>query len=199
MTLVGLLPSLTKVKKLRFVPKPIEDFFIGLMESSLKHRKSQGVNEDRVDFLNYMLHLQEKKNLTLPELTSHTMTFLLDGFDTTANALAHCLLLVSLDRKFYFCSKYICFLCNQQLARNPDKQNRLREEILDNLGKDNNNFEDISGLEYLDACIHGKFINLTKNILKLYIILSKSHRNCKNVPTRFTFFQTMYRTHRFGK
>ncbi|KAI8126815.1 putative cytochrome P450 28d1 [Lucilia cuprina] len=136
MTLVGLIPSLAKIKKLRFVPKPIENFFIGLMESSLSLRKSQheqGVNEDRVDFINYMLHLQEKKTLSLPELTSHTMTFLLDGFDTTANALSHCLLL---------------------LARYPEKQEKLREEILQNLGQKNNDYETILGLEYLDACIH---------------------------------------------
>lgn len=104
MTLAGLIPGLTKLKKLRFVPKPIEGFFIDLMENALELRKSQranGVNENRVDFMNYMLHLQEKKNLSLPELTSHTMTFLLDGFDTTANVLAHCLLMVSAQ---YGCS-----------------------------------------------------------------------------------------------
>nr|AID61391.1 cytochrome P450 [Calliphora stygia] len=136
MTLVGLIPALTKIKKLRIVPKPIEEFFIGLMESSLSLRRKQreqGVNEDRVDFMNYMLHLQEKKNLTLPDLTSHTMTFLLDGFDTTANALSHLLLM---------------------LARYPEKQTKLRDEILENLGRDNNNYEAIMGLEYLDACVH---------------------------------------------
>ncbi|XP_065365375.1 cytochrome P450 3A24-like [Calliphora vicina] len=136
MTLVGLIPALAKIKKLRFVPKPIEEFFIGIMESSLslrKNQREQGINEDRVDFMNYMLHLQEKKNLTLPELTSHTMTFLLDGFDTTANALAHCLLL---------------------LARYPEKQTKLRDEILEKLGKDNNNYEAIMALEYMDACVH---------------------------------------------
>lgn len=98
--LTGMLPWIKKVKKLRFIPKPVEKFFVNLMENSLSMRKEQkqkGVNENRVDFINYMLYLQERKNLQIPELTAHTMTFLLDGFETTANVLSHCLLLVSLE------------------------------------------------------------------------------------------------------
>ncbi|XP_046803038.1 probable cytochrome P450 28a5 [Lucilia cuprina] len=135
MTLAGLIPSLTKIKKLRFVPKPIEDFFVDLMKNSLSLRKDQrekGVNEDRVDFMNYMLQLQEKKNLTITEVTSHTMTFLVDGFETTASVLSHCLLM---------------------LGRHPDKQDKLRKEILEKLGHDSD-FDTIMDLEYLDACIH---------------------------------------------
>lgn len=97
-TLAGLIPSLTKIKKLRFAPQHIEDFFLDLMRSSLSLRKSQhekDLNEDRVDFLNYILNLQEKKNLTIPQVTSHIMTFLVDGFETTAGVLSFCLLLVS--------------------------------------------------------------------------------------------------------
>ena len=95
--MVGLLPWLSKIKKLRFIPKTIEDFFVDLMCNCLSLRRGQkdkGVNEDRVDFMNYMLQLQEKKNLSIPELTAHTMTFLVDGFETTAGVLSHCLLLV---------------------------------------------------------------------------------------------------------
>lgn len=95
--MVGLLPWLAKIKKMRFVPKTIEDFFVDLMRNCISLRKEQrdkGINEDRVDFMNYMLQLQEKKNLSIPELTTHTMTFLVDGFETTAGVLSHCLLLV---------------------------------------------------------------------------------------------------------
>lgn len=97
MALANVIPVLTKFKKLRFVPKPIENFFIDLMEQSIRLREAQqqkGLNEDRVDFMNYMLQLKQKKNLSIPEVTSHTMTFLLDGFETTAVVLSHCLLLV---------------------------------------------------------------------------------------------------------
>ena len=106
MALANAIPILTKFKKLRFVPKSVENFFIDLMEQSIRLREEQqqkGLNGDRVDFMNYMLQLKQKKNLSLPEVTSHTMTFLLDGFETTSTVLAHCLLLVgSLFKKFFF-------------------------------------------------------------------------------------------------
>lgn len=97
MTLAGLIPGITKIKKLSFIPKNMQQFFLDVMEQSISLRKSQlenGVNEERVDFMNYILQLKEKKNLTVPQVTSHTMTFLVDGFETTASVLSHCLLLV---------------------------------------------------------------------------------------------------------
>ncbi|XP_073829669.1 probable cytochrome P450 28a5 [Musca autumnalis] len=135
MLLTGMLPWIKKFKKLRFISKPVEVFFVDLMENSLsmrKQQKQQGINEDRVDFINYMLYLQEKKNLQIPELTAHTMTFLLDGFETTANVLSHCLLL---------------------LGRDTNRQKILRNEIQEKLGS-NNDYDTIIDLPYLDACIH---------------------------------------------
>ncbi|XP_075154538.1 putative cytochrome P450 28a5 [Haematobia irritans] len=132
---VGVFPSLYKYKKLRFVPKVVEEFFIELMNNSLSMRKNQkqeGINEDRVDFMNYILHLQEKKHLTIPELTGHTMTFLVDGFETTASVLSHCLLM---------------------LGREPRCQEILRKEVCETLN-DINDFDAITELPYLDACIH---------------------------------------------
>lgn len=95
--IVGLLPWVKKYKKMRFFPKHIEKFFLDLMQTSFTMRKQQmerGMNKDRMDFMNYMLQLQEKKNLQIRDLTLHTMTFLLDGFETSAGGLSHCLLFV---------------------------------------------------------------------------------------------------------
>lgn len=95
--IVGLLPWIKKYKKMRFFPKHIEKFFLDLMQTSFTMRKQQmerGMNKDRMDFMNYMLQLQEKKNLQMRDLTLHTMTFLLDGFETSAGGLSHCLLFV---------------------------------------------------------------------------------------------------------
>ncbi|GBP04418.1 Probable cytochrome P450 28d1 [Eumeta japonica] len=109
---------------------------IDAKDNSLNLRKSQrdkGVNEDRVDFMNYLMQLQEKKNLTIPQLTSHTMTFLVDGFETTAGVLSHLLLL---------------------LGRHEDKQNKLRQEISEKLGGQAYDFDVLMDLEYLDACLN---------------------------------------------
>lgn len=96
---LGLFPSISNWYKIRFFPKDCEKFFLKVMQDSIDLRKEQiakGVNENRADFMNYMLQLQEKKNLPTLDLTAHTMTFLTDGFETTAIVLSHTLLLVSL-------------------------------------------------------------------------------------------------------
>ena len=65
------------------------------------------------DFLQLMMDAAERedgevKNLTDQEIVSHSITFLLAGYETTANALA-----------------YTSYL----LALNPEKQEKLRAEI----------------------------------------------------------------------
>uniref|UniRef100_A0A1B0B047 Cytochrome P450 n=1 Tax=Glossina palpalis gambiensis TaxID=67801 RepID=A0A1B0B047_9MUSC len=126
------LPKLNKWLKHRFITEKFEHYFHELMENSINLRKSDDKLSTRIDFLNYLLELQAKKNLDLREISAHAMTFLLDGFETTASVLAHTLLM---------------------LARYPAKQQKLREEILKSLGE-TEVFEIVSGLDYLNACIH---------------------------------------------
>ncbi|KAM7349409.1 putative cytochrome P450 28a5 isoform 2-T2 [Cochliomyia hominivorax] len=132
---LGLFPSLSDFIKVRFFPKKSEDFFVKIMQDSIelrKKQKQQGINEERVDFMNYILQLQEKKNLSTLDLAAHTMTFLSDGFETTGSVLSHTLLL---------------------LGRDLERQQKLRQEILDKIGT-NYDFDNMMELPYLDACIH---------------------------------------------
>lgn len=94
MALVGLAPPLKKYKKLRFVPKPVEKYFMDLIRTTFETRRKSSANRNRTDFLNYLLQLQEKKRLKERELTAHAMTILLDGFTAASDVLAHCLLMV---------------------------------------------------------------------------------------------------------
>jgi len=63
------------------------------------------------------------------------MTFLLDGFETTATVLAHMLL---------------------NLGRNGEAQELLREEIRAHLQDGIINFDKLNDLPYLDACLQGE-------------------------------------------
>lgn len=54
------------------------------------------------------------------------------------------------------------------MGRHADKQDKLRKEILEKLGHDND-FDTIMDLEYLDACIHGNLTYIIRNILKTKI------------------------------
>lgn len=90
--ITGFFPAVQNFYKMRFFPKDVEEFFINLMQKTIDLRRKQ--NLDSGDIINYLLQLQEKRNLSTPELTSHAMTFLTDGFLTTATAISHCLFLV---------------------------------------------------------------------------------------------------------
>nr|XP_014098661.2 probable cytochrome P450 28d1 [Bactrocera oleae] len=130
--LTGFFPAVQHFYKMRFFTKDVENFFIDLTQKTIDLRHKQ--NMDRADFINYMLQLQQKRNLSTPELTSHVMTYITDGFLTTTTAITHCLLL---------------------LARYEDKQSQLRQEIAENLDEHGNlSFEVLSDMPYLDACLH---------------------------------------------
>ncbi|SPP88745.1 probable cytochrome P450 28a5 [Drosophila guanche] len=132
---VSTFPCLSRLIKLRFVPPKVEQFFVGLMENAVQTRRAQlagGKQFERTDFLDYMLQLAEKRHLNTRQLLTHTMTFLLDGFETTASVLAHMLLL---------------------LGRNPEAQQRLREEIRAHVKDGIVTFEKLNELPFLDACV----------------------------------------------
>ncbi|XP_061394730.1 probable cytochrome P450 28a5 [Musca vetustissima] len=94
MVLTGLLPSLKKYKKLRFVRQSIEKYFVRLIRDAFRKRQQHGEQRTRSDFINYLLQLHERKRLKMDELTGHALSVLLDGYVTIAQAVAHCLLLV---------------------------------------------------------------------------------------------------------
>ncbi|XP_026847098.1 probable cytochrome P450 28a5 [Drosophila persimilis] len=133
--IISTFPSLIHLIKLRFVPPKVERFFIELMENAVKARRAQlvaGKQFERTDFLDYILQMAEKRSLDTRQLLAHTMTFLLDGFETTATVLAHMLLL---------------------LGREPEAQKRLREEILAHVKDGIVSFEKLNELPFLDACV----------------------------------------------
>jgi len=128
MSISTLLPGIRKLYLPRFFPFEVQEFFCDLMKRAIELRHRSG-NANRIDFLNYMIELQEKRNLSLHEVTSHSMSFLTDGFETTAGVLATTLLM---------------------LARNPEAQQRVREEV----GTESLSIEALWQIPYLQACIH---------------------------------------------
>lgn len=91
--LTSICPALLKVWKMRMMPRDMEDFFLNITDQAMKLRIDGKI--DRVDFLNYLLELKQKNKVTDLDITSHTISFLLDGMETSSLALAHFLLLVS--------------------------------------------------------------------------------------------------------
>ncbi|CAD7092565.1 unnamed protein product [Hermetia illucens] len=129
---LALIPKMTNICRMRMISTEIEKFFTDLMEAAIRLRKE--TKSDRVDFLNYLLQLQEKKNLSTLEMAAHTMTFFLDGFETSSILISNCL---------------------QLLAEHRDIQQKLRDEITAAVASEGGlSYEKLFDLPYLEQCIN---------------------------------------------
>lgn len=119
------------------IPKNIEMFFTQLTNDAIKLRESSGVERD--DYLGYLLQLQKKKNLAPVEVAAHTLTFFLDGYETSSVVISHCL---------------------YELASNEEYQKRLRAEINESIQKYGSvTYDSIGEMKYLDQVFHGELIS----------------------------------------
>lgn len=89
-----LIPVSLRYRKIPFLPESTTEFLNNLLKNSMKERQAQRQIKD--DFLDFLIKLQEEKGFSLPQLSSHAITFTIDGFETTSTAIAHTLLLVSI-------------------------------------------------------------------------------------------------------
>ncbi|KAM7349838.1 putative cytochrome P450 28d1 [Cochliomyia hominivorax] len=125
-------PIIRKFYYVPFFPPETDCYFQKLSRSALDLRQAHK-NNTRQDFLQYMVELRGKKGISDTELTAHNLTFLFDGFETSATLISHCLLL---------------------LARYPLAQQKLREEIQHQMDLSTDlHFDDLVKLPYLEQCV----------------------------------------------
>ncbi|XP_062563197.1 probable cytochrome P450 28a5 [Armigeres subalbatus] len=105
--LVSNLPSIAKMLNISFISKSVEKFFTDLMKDAIRHRDASGTN--RADYLDYLITLRSKKELSELDMAAHGVTFFIDGFETSSVAITFML---------------------YEIAKNVEVQNRLREELL---------------------------------------------------------------------
>lgn len=128
-------PKLSQKFNLRIISKKVTDFFVNVIDTTIKIRDQQGIT--RPDMLQLMMDAREKNlnmSLDLLEITSQAFIFFLGGLGTTSDML--CMI-------FY------------ELAVNQDVQKKLLDEI-DGAMKESNgkpSYESINGMQYLDAVI----------------------------------------------
>ncbi|XP_014102333.2 probable cytochrome P450 28d1 isoform X2 [Bactrocera oleae] len=126
-------PWLRKLQPVRFFPVAADRFFQQLLADALNARAKQQTAEaggGRGDVIDHLQQLREKKSLNAIQIAGHTTTVLIDGYETGAMLIAHCLLL---------------------LARNPRVQRKLREELLAADVADS--FDALNELPYLEQCL----------------------------------------------
>ncbi|XP_058055812.1 uncharacterized protein LOC131207219 [Anopheles bellator] len=126
--LMGLVPALKKLIQIAFVPKPVEQFFTKLMEDAVQYREKHNVQ--RSDYLEYLINLKDKKQISSLDMAAHGVTFFIDGFETSSLAMSFAL---------------------YELARNQAVQEKLRAELLQARNDDGSiEYDTLLELPYLD-------------------------------------------------
>ena len=127
-----LCPWIRKIWKFKFMKQEVTEFFTKLMENSVKYREENKVQ--RVDYLDHLISLHRKKDISIHDMASHGITFFLDGFETSSVGLSFVL---------------------YELAANKKEQDKLRKEILENTDENGEiSFEKLVEMQHLDNCLN---------------------------------------------
>lgn len=139
---------------LKSVSQDVEDFILSMTKQSLEYREKNNIT--RKDFLQLMVqvrntgtvqsdgewetkitHDESKKALSVEEVAAQSFVFLIAGFETSSTTMSYCL---------------------YELARNPQYQKRVQQEIADVLNKHNGEmtYDSLSEMHLLESCIDGK-------------------------------------------
>lgn len=133
--------------KMPLFKKEATDYFYSVIKNTVDDREKNNIK--RKDFINLLIELKnhgkfvddnESENLgkiTFNELAAQAFIFMVAGFETTSTTMQFCLL---------------------ELAKNPEIQQRARDEINEVLRKNNGKFtyDSLQDLHYLNMCINGK-------------------------------------------
>uniref|UniRef100_A0A336LWG8 CSON002172 protein n=1 Tax=Culicoides sonorensis TaxID=179676 RepID=A0A336LWG8_CULSO len=136
---IYLLPFLARFTKTRISIKSVEAFYEKLTIDVLRQRQNDGTV--RNDYVDHMLQLMKKKGLNEVDMTGDFINLFLDTFETTSIFMSNVLF---------------------EIARHPEVQNRIREEI-SALEDKKLDFESVESLEYLENVIFGKNFPVSTN------------------------------------
>lgn len=166
----AVLPFMKWFYKMPLITKKSSDFFVKLTNDAIAMRGTSNVQRD--DFLNYLLELKKRKNISEIDLTAHTVTFFLDGFETSSVVIAYAL---------YYLGRY------------QETQNKLRKEIFLSVQKHGKiTFDEITEMAYLDQVFHGsrKTNTLTRSVFNIYLL----NRNTSYETTNWLYVENMHGT-----
>uniref|UniRef100_T1H1J0 Cytochrome P450 n=1 Tax=Megaselia scalaris TaxID=36166 RepID=T1H1J0_MEGSC len=109
-----------------------DKFFLNIQKEAMAMRLNS--KHKRGDMLDHLLQIQEKKHISTVDITGHSLTVVLDGFESSGLILSQTLLF---------------------LSRNIGAQQKLRQEIMAHLDDSGFlSFEDLNDLPYLDQCVN---------------------------------------------
>ncbi|XP_029664336.1 probable cytochrome P450 6a13 [Formica exsecta] len=133
--LLFLIPSLSKIFKISFLPKHTDHFFRTLVADLMEQRRKDGI--PRNDFLHLMAELEriEDDKFDLEMLASHAISFFVDGYESSSTVMS-----------------FVGF----QLASHPKVQEKLRKEVMTVLDKYDGviTYEGLKEMTYMDQVLN---------------------------------------------
>lgn len=152
-------PELAARLGFKLFTEDVIQFFLRIVKETVEYREKNQVR--RNDFMDMLIDLKNKKliksehgddltNLTLEEMTAQAFVFFNAGFDTSSTTMGFAL---------------------YELARNEDIQEKARDEVLQVLESNNNEFtyESMKDMHYLDQIISGVPIGILNKIIYIYL------------------------------
>lgn len=131
--MMSICPILRDVLPFAFVPEDVDKWFRGLVYEVREERKKSPLPHE--DLYQMLLNSVDKYNINDVELAGYALTMFVEGYETSSSVLGFAI---------------------YEMARNPDIQERLYEEIMDVLAKYDGKFtfDALQEMDYLDMVIH---------------------------------------------
>ncbi|XP_059619104.1 uncharacterized protein LOC132263385 [Phlebotomus argentipes] len=148
-------PFIMKFFSVSLFTKETNQWARRLVRENILSRQNRKIKQE--DLLQVLLGVQDKYKMTESQIAGHSMSFFVDGYETSSTVLSFAL---------------------WQVGRNPEVQERLYEEIVRVLEKYDNSFsyEAISEMEYLDMVVQETLrlnsagLTLHKSCTKPYVM-----------------------------
>lgn len=135
---LSLCPEVGRFFKIKLFSDTVSSFFSDVVNEIVHQRET--TNYRRQDFMDLLIEMKnspiDKKKINMNELTAQAFVFFLAGFETSSTTMSFVL---------------------YNLARHPEVQERVRNEILEAIKRHDNEltYEAIMEMTYLDQVING--------------------------------------------
>lgn len=141
-------PFIRSIYPSRFTSEQFTAWFTDVFTHAIKMREEQKIT--REDYLNFLIDLRNRKNLSYEVLCSYAYTYFLDGFITTSHFLASAL---------------------NQLSKNSKCQEKLRAEVKNHSKV---SYDDLHQMQYMDSVLNGNLFVLHAAFIWCYEITPTS-------------------------
>lgn len=134
--------NLAKTLGIRLIDPEVSEFFTNIIWTTLEYRQKNNIS--RIDFLQLLINLNKKHELSRTEVAAQSFIFFLAGFETSSTTLSSCM---------------------YELARNNDIQDKVRQEIVQVMSRNDDKltYESLADMKYLQQVVDGDW-NITLNI-----------------------------------